>query len=167
MPSVQGKVCILGDFGVGKTSLVRRYVEGIFHNDYLSTIGVKVSRHVAHAGGTQVNLIIWDVAGGEESSGVHTNYLKGATAALLVCDMTRASSLSGLQKYANAMQKIEPSASFVVVGNKYDLKDYFEITEGDVSTFARGIASPYLITSAKTGQRVEDAFTQIAIGIQS
>ncbi len=160
---VQRKICILGDFGVGKTSLVRRYVEGIFDDRYLSTIGVKVSRREVDTGERQVNLIIWDVAGSEEFNGKHTSYLQGSAASLLVCDLTRASTLSTLKKYVAKMREVEPAAGFVVIANKNDLTDQFELTMEDVSAFANEIQSPYFSTSAKTGEWVEEAFSQIAL----
>lgn len=160
---VQRKICILGDFAVGKTSLVRRYVEGIFDDRYLSTIGVKVSRRKVDTGKRKVNLIIWDVAGSEEFNGKHTSYLQGSAAALLVCDLTRASTLSALKKYAAKMREVEPASGFVVIANKNDLTDQFELTMEDVSAFADEIQSPYFATSAKTGEWVEEAFFQIAL----
>ncbi|MDD2921497.1 MAG: GTP-binding protein [Anaerolineales bacterium] len=161
--SVQRKVCILGDFGVGKTSLVRRYVEGIFSDEYLSTIGVKISRRVVEVSPEkQVSLIIWDVAGSEEFNGKHTSYLQGASAALLVCDLTRSDTLLTLQKYAQRMKEIEPNSSFVVLANKNDLTDQFEISADEVASFAAGINAPWFFTSAKTGEQVETSFAQLA-----
>ncbi len=167
MLSVQRKVCILGDFAVGKTSLVRRYVDGIFDDRYLSTIGVKVSRRVVNVSEEKtITFIIWDVAGSEEFNGKHTAYLQGSSVAILVCDLTRASTLPTLQKYVNKMREVEPASGFLVIANKNDLTDQFELTMEDVSAFADEIQSPYFATSAKTGEEVENAFAQIALEIE-
>lgn len=164
---VQRKICILGDFGVGKTSLVRRYVEGIFDDRYLSTIGVKISRRVVDfSDGKKISLIIWDVAGSEEFNGKQVSYLQGAVAALLVCDLTRAVTLPTLSKYVDTMRQVTPAARFVVVANKNDLEDQFELTQEAVASFAEEIQAPYFSTSAKTGNHVEEAFTELAIEIE-
>jgi small GTP-binding protein len=160
---IQGKICILGEFSVGKTSLVRRYVEGIFDDRYLSTIGVKVSRRVVDLGGDQqVTLIIWDVAGSEEFNGKHTSYLQGSSATLLVCDLTRGTTLPSLRKYVQRMREVEPGAGFVVIANKNDLADQHELTTGDLISFAEEIQAEWFVTSAKTGENVEQAFLQLA-----
>jgi small GTP-binding protein len=152
---------------VGKTSLVRQYVEGIFDDQYLSTIGVKVSRRIVDvADDKTVNLIIWDVAGSEEFNGKHTSYLQGASAALLVCDLTRSTTLPTLRKYVQKMREVESDPKFVVIANKNDLTDQFELTMDEVSTFAGEIQSSWFITSAKTGQDVEKAFTQLALEVE-
>ncbi len=162
--SIQRKICILGDFSVGKTSLVRQYVEGIFDDQYLSTIGVKVSRRIVDVSDEKkVTLIIWDVAGSEEFNGKHTSYLQGSSAALLVCDLTRSVTLPTLRKYVQRMREVEPAAVFVVIANKSDLADQFEVTLGEVKSFANEIQSPCFVTSAKTGEHVEEAFTQLAL----
>lgn len=88
MKVVQKKVCLLGDFAVGKTSLVRRFVEGHFEDKYLSTIGVKVARKSLDRDETKLNLLIWDLVGGNEFSRSETGYLLGTAGALVVCDLT-------------------------------------------------------------------------------
>lgn len=89
MKVVQRKVCLLGDFAVGKTSLVRRFVDNRFDDKYLSSIGVKVSRKTLNRSDHTLNLLIWDLVGGNEFSRREIGYLVGAAGALLVCDLTR------------------------------------------------------------------------------
>ncbi|MFN3372526.1 MAG: Rab family GTPase, partial [Chloroflexus sp.] len=89
MNQLAAKICLLGEFSVGKTSLIRRFVEGIFDERYLSTLGVKISRHSLTIDHIDMNLIIWDTTGGERFNQIVQNYYRGAAGALLVCDLTR------------------------------------------------------------------------------
>lgn len=103
MVSLSAKVCLLGDYAVGKTSLVRRFVYNLFEDKYLSTIGVKVSRKmVAVPRGDEVVelvLMLWDLAGSEEFDSVRASYLRGAAGALVVCDVTQRSTLASVSDY--------------------------------------------------------------------
>lgn len=160
---VQKKVCILGDFSVGKTSLVRRYVEGRFDEKYISTIGVQISRRIVEMSAKdKVSLVIWDVAGSEEFNGKQASYLQGAAGALLVCDLTRKTTLASPHKYVAAMRVVSPQARFVLLANKNDLIDQFELTEEEVASQAGELECPYFLTSAKTGDHVEEAFAMLA-----
>lgn len=160
---VQKKVCILGDFSVGKTSLVRRYVEGRFDDKYISTIGVKISRRIVEIGDDKkISLVIWDVAGSEEFNGAHLSYLQGASAALLVCDLTRKTTLASLRKYASVMLSVSPRAVFVLLANKSDLVEQIELTQDEIASMASNLECPWFLTSAKTGEHVEEAFLTLA-----
>jgi small GTP-binding protein len=90
---LQKKICLLGAFGVGKTSLTRRYVDSIFSDTYLTTVGVKIDKKAVRVGANDVNLLIWDIAGEDDVSAVRTSYLRGAAGYLLVVDVTRAQTL--------------------------------------------------------------------------
>lgn len=160
------KVCLLGDFAVGKTSLVRRYVEGIFENKYLSTIGVKIDRKIialADQGqGLQLNLILWDLAGSEKFNQARANYLRGSAGAILVCDLTRPATLDNLQEYAWDLQKLSPGAKQVLVANKCDLINEQQLSLSQLEAFASSLGAPLYQTSAKTGDAVEAAFQSLA-----
>ena len=97
MVTLSAKVCLLGDYAVGKTSLVRRFVYNMFDDRYLSTIGVKVSRKVVALARedevVELTLMLWDLAGSEEFDSVRASYLRGAVAGLIVCDLTQPTSL--------------------------------------------------------------------------
>src|SRR3989304_6738157 len=120
MDLIQKKVCMLGDFAVGKRSLVRRFVEGRFDDKYLSSIGVKISRKTLVRGDHRLDLIIWDLAGCENFIHLQPAYLQGAAGALVVCDLTRRDTLQNLSDYCQQFLMINPSAAVVYLGNKGD-----------------------------------------------
>jgi small GTP-binding protein len=157
---------MLGDFAVGKTSLVRRFVEGRFDDRYLSTIGVKVSRRAVElTDQITVHLLIWDLAGSEEFTGAQTSYLQGASGGLLVCDLTRATTLEALEHYAKRLREINPKVSLTIASNKLDLTEQREIEDSTLASLADSIGTAWFTTSAKTGDKVEDAFHSLAINI--
>ncbi len=160
---IQKKICMLGDFAVGKTSLVRRFVEGRFDDRYLSTIGVKVSRRIVKLSEqTTVRLLLWDLAGSEEFTGVQSSYLQGSAGALLVCDLTRKSTLDSLMRYARRLHEVRPQAQLIIVGNKNDLTEERSVSDEDLITVATEIQAEWLTTSAKSGENVEKAFVSLA-----
>lgn len=160
MKIVQKKVCILGDFAVGKTSLIRRYVEGRFDEKYLTTVGVVVSRKLVEYPDLSLHMLLWDLAGGRDFS--QSGYLVGAAGALIVCDLTRQSTLSGYQTYANQLRQFNPEVRLVLLANKSDLTDERAIADEQLVALAEEIGAPLLHTSAKTGESVEVAFKSLA-----
>ena len=166
MKVIQKKVCLLGDFAVGKTSLVRQFVEGRFDDKYLSTIGVKVSRKTVARTDYQLNLLIWDLVGGTEFSRREIGYLVGAAGALIVCDLTRAETLDPLSRYTQQMRIINPNASIILIGNKVDLVQERVIGDAELTAVAGDLQSEYLLTSAKTGEQVEASFSRLAAKLE-
>ena len=153
----------MGDFAVGKTSLVRRFIEGRFDDRYLSSIGVKVSRKIVELPDhPPVHLLIWDLAGGDNFSGVQSSYLQGASGALLVCDLTRKTSVEVLNPYAKRLREVNPHISLIMAGNKADLVDQRQIGDVDLEQLAKALDTTWFITSAKTGAGVEQAFEILA-----
>lgn len=160
MKIIQKKVCILGDFAVGKTSLIRRYVEGRFDDKYLTTVGVVVSRKLVGYADLSLHMLLWDLAGGRDFS--QSGYLVGAAGALIVCDLTRQSTLSYYQTYADQLRHFNSEVRLVLLANKSDLTDERAIAEEQLVALAEEIGSPLLHTSAKTGENVETAFKSLA-----
>lgn len=160
MAVIQKKICVLGDSAVGKTSLVRRYVEGRFDDKDLSSIGVKISRTSINRGTHILNFLIWDLAKSYNTRA--QNYLRGAVGALLVCDLTRYETLDYLLVYANQIRDVNTAVSLVLLGNKLDLKEQRVIKNEALSTVSQALDSPYILTSAKTGRCVATAFTLLA-----
>jgi small GTP-binding protein len=155
------KVCMLGSFAVGKTSLVRRFVESLFSESYQTTVGVKVDRKIVGVLGKQVSLVLWDIQGVEESNPLRRSYLRGAHGYLLVCDGTRAETLAQcLELDAKARDWIGEVPSLLFV-NKADIKPQWEIQD-EVLEGLRGRGWRILETSAKNGQNVDEGFHLLA-----
>ena len=93
-PTLQKKVCMIGGFSVGKTSLVKRFVESVFSEAYLTTVGVKIDKKTVNLGASSVNLILWDVAGEDDISSFKMSYMRGCAGYVLVADGTRPSTLA-------------------------------------------------------------------------
>jgi small GTP-binding protein len=167
MRTVQKKVCLLGDFAVGKTSLIRRFVEGRFDEAYLSTIGVNISRKSVTRPDHTLNLLIWDLAGGDDYKGASASYLRGAAGALIVCDLTREETLAAYQRYATQLRAVNAQAALVFVANKADLTDQRAISEDSLQSVSDMLGGPFLLTSAKTDRQVEDAFRLLAERIEA
>ncbi|MEM7117645.1 MAG: Rab family GTPase [Chloroflexota bacterium] len=160
MSVIQKKVCFLGEFAVGKTSLIRRFVEGKFEEKYLSTIGVAVSRKSVQLDNHTVKLLIWDLAGGDDYS--NSSYLLGAAGGLISCDLTRVDTLDALTAYHQQLRRVNPKAKVVLIANKVDLEAERAIPEADLTAVAEQLNAPLFYTSAKTGQNVEEAFSSLA-----
>jgi small GTP-binding protein len=160
--AINKKVCLLGDFGVGKTSLVRRFVYERFEDKYLSTIGVKVSRKIlilSHQDRLfDLSIILWDLAGSEEFNQFRASYLRGASGIMLVCDLTRPETLQHLPSYLDDMNRVCPAADIVLAANKADLKDEQRLSISEIESFVNGREITYYLTSAKSGDGVETIF---------
>lgn len=161
---VQKKICLLGDFGVGKTSLIRRFVEDRFDDKYLTTIGVKISHKIVERSYGSMSMLIWDLAG---STGfdtfTHPSYIQGTAGAVILCDVTRRDTLTIMAEYARQARIINPKIHLVFVCNKTDLLDGRVISAEDLhdvsSTYGDGT---YFLSSAKTGDQVEEVFFSLA-----
>src|SRR5512136_332396 len=114
---ISKKVCLLGDFAVGKTSLVRRFIYDRFEDKYLSTIGVKVSRKTVVVHNTDrvfdLSILLWDMAGSEEFDRYRVSYLRGVAGAILVCDLTRPETLAHLQFFVRDLLKVNANAPII------------------------------------------------------
>lgn len=166
MQTIQKKICLLGEFAVGKTSLVRRFVEGRFDDKYLSTIGVKIARRSLTRPYGTLNLLVWDLAGGDEFS-AQSSYLRGVAGAIVVCDLTRRETLAAFERYANQVRATTPGAPLVFVGNKADLTAERMISEADLRAATQPYHSSYFLSSAKTGENVEAVFLTLAERIEA
>jgi small GTP-binding protein len=159
------KVCLLGDFAVGKTSLVRRFVHNRFDDQYLSTIGVTVSRKTVMApiNGevAELTMMLWDLAGSQEFDAVTTSYLRGAVGAILVCDLTRADTLRSVVRYAQDITKVCGPVKLVVAANKLDVPEEHEVSNDQVAEMAMTLQAPHFLTSAKVGDEVDVMFRHL------
>lgn len=158
---LQKKICMLGAFSVGKTSLVRRYVESIFSDAYLTTVGVKIDKKTLTVDGRSLNLIVWDIAGEDEVSSIRMSYVRGAAGYLLVVDGTRPETLEVALSIQVRMASEVGTAPFILLLNKHDLKENWAISDQRLAEpdLAGWVVRP---TSAKTGEGVEAAFEELA-----
>lgn len=165
MTTISKKVCLLGDFAVGKTSLVRRFVYNRFDDKYISTIGVKVSRKtvsiVKSDDIAELTMMLWDLAGSEEFDQVRSSYLRGSAGAVLVCDLTRAETLTNLQNYADDLRKINSDAKMIIAANKSDLTDQHAFGVAEVKEMAQSLGISFSLTSAKESNEVDGIFRNL------
>jgi len=158
---IQKKICMLGGFAVGKTSLVSRFVTGIYSEKYLTTVGVKIDKKSLTVGDRDVTLLLWDIYGQDEFQTVQQTYLRGSAGYLLVVDGTRQATLDTAVRLHQTAQHVVGQVPFVVVLNKADLEPEWQIDERGLWKLADQ-GAPIVRTSAKTGAGVEDAFMKLA-----
>jgi small GTP-binding protein len=168
--SYKWKVVMVGDFAVGKTSLVRRFVHNEFSDSYLTSIGVKVSKKdIVKADDYKASLLLWDIAGNDGFGSISTEYLKGASAAIIVADITRESSISMIQNYIDMFLSVNRDAPYQISINKSDIitdpkiLDYYR-SEEFTTKFSSAIEIS--LTSAKNGENVEKLFLSLADNIR-
>jgi small GTP-binding protein len=158
---LQKKICMLGSFSVGKTSLVARFVQSIFSERYLTTVGVKIDKKLVSVDGQDVALMLWDLYGEDEYQKIRMSYLRGASGYLLVADGTRPATLDKALAIQEEAEKNFGPMPYIVALNKCDLADEWEVVperEAELASRARKI----IRTSAKTGEGVELAFESLA-----
>jgi small GTP-binding protein len=158
---LQKKICMLGAFGVGKTSLVRRFVDTIFSDSYLTTVGVKLDKKSVTVGGETVNLILWDIAGEDDAVAVRTTYLRGSAGYLLIVDSTRPATLAVARSIQSRAESEIGRVPFILLLNKCDLTEEWAIPESELEALT-ALGWSIRRTSAKTGASVEAVFQEIA-----
>jgi len=157
------KICMLGDPAVGKTSLVSRYVYSMFDDNYLTTIGAKVSKksilikHPRYDFDVDLKLMVWDIAGQQTFDWVKPLYFLNSAGAPIICDLTNKKSFESLEKWINALFKANGKIPIVFIANKADCK-FWEFDPVELEEFAKKYNSPFFVTSAKFGDNVEEAF---------
>ncbi|MBW4550324.1 MAG: GTP-binding protein [Aphanocapsa sp. GSE-SYN-MK-11-07L] len=165
MSVISKKICMVGDFGVGKTSLVRRFLDRQFSDHYLSTIGVKISRKLIPVPTDQdLQLIIWDIEGKTQFQSITPHYLEGAMGAVIVADLNRPETIEHIQSHIQLLTSVNSSTIPCLVAlNKVDT-----ITKSgqERSVIAELEVHPQVVTvcqtSAKTGQCVDQMFESLA-----
>jgi len=159
------KLILTGNFQVGKSSLIKRFIENKFTETYLATIGVEISKKkVKMDEGTLVNFVLWDIGGqiGTMTPYRHRFY-EGASAAIIVIDRTRPNNLESVKTwFKDIKESVSRDIPVVIAGNKSDLQDEIVITEEEIKIVARELGFHYILTSAKTGENVNEAFLYIA-----
>lgn len=154
------KICMLGSFSVGKTSLVERYVRSIFSDQYLSTVGVKISKKVLAVKGQDVSLVLWDMEGKDDYSNINLSYLRGAMGLFLIADGLRRETLDEACNLQTLAAKLVGDIPRILLVNKADLAETWEVTDQDIDRLARQ-GFRIMKTSAKTGLGVDEAFLSL------
>lgn len=163
MTQITRKICVVGDFAVGKTSVIERFVNNHFSDKYLTTVGVKIDTKEISLleQGLSIKLILWDVAGAEEFGSREIAYLRGAAGVVFVVDGTRLATLSSVQGLQEQIQGLYGRRPSVLLLNKSDLAGMWQI-DGDRIEPLRNDFDEIYKTSAKTGDQVEVALTKLA-----
>lgn len=161
---IKHKVSMLGAFAVGKTSLVQRFVSGIFSDRYQTTIGVRIDKREIEIDDQNVLLMVWDLQGEDEVHSVPFNHLRGSSAFLVVADGTRPDTLeTALRLRDEALEMLGDVPSMLLL-NKHDLTDTWQVPEQRLDELkATGLRIVH--TSAKTGAAVADAFDELTRAI--
>lgn len=159
---IKKKICMLGVFAVGKTSLVQRFVKSIFSEKYLTTVGVKIDKKTLDVDGKTVDLMLWDLQGEDEFQELQVSYLRGTSGYLLVADGTRAFSFDRAILLKQKVDQVVGDVPFVMLINKVDLTDLWELEQSKID---EALAKNWHVmkTSAKTGENVERAFQTLAM----
>ncbi len=161
---------MIGDFGVGKTSLIRRFVDRQFSDEYLSTVGVKISskiitlENIKQQANITAKLLIWDLEGHTKFKGIAPTYLQGASGVLIVADVSRTETVERISEHIKLFSSVNPKGLIIIALNKIDLIDEEKLAM--LVEISHAIAKDKVIavytTSAKTGQDVDEIFHKLA-----
>jgi small GTP-binding protein len=158
---IQKKICMLGAFAVGKTSLVARFVSSIYSDAYHTTVGVKIDKKEVTVGDTALHLVLWDMQGEDELQKVKLVYLRGAAGYMLVADGTRAATLEVAKTLQRKVVETLGAIPFVLVVNKADRAADWELDARELDGLTQQ-GWTVIKTSARTGFGVEESFQLLA-----
>lgn len=154
---IQKKVCMVGAFATGKTSLVSRFVRSIYSEAYQSTVGVKIDKKTVKLEDQEINLILWDIQGEDDFQKLRLSYLRGLSGYLLVVDGTRRATFEKALNIQKSVEQMVGQVPFILILNKSDLAEEWEINNTIVEELSNKGWS-VIKGSAKTGLGVEEAF---------
>ena len=166
--AISKKICMLGSFGVGKTSLVRRFVLNQFMEEYRSTMGVHIQKKdvsLSNHASSGINLILWDIAHVEEFDRTVKSYFQGSHGAIVVFDVTRPQSFQETNTYLKPYLEINPRSKLIFVGNKIDLVDKKSYKMEQLLQISKTYNAPSILTSAKEGENVSELFHKLATSL--
>ncbi len=159
----QVKVVLVGNAGVGKTSIVAAFTDLVYDMQYIPTIGVDYrQKRILTENGTQVKIQLWDTAGQERFRSLTLNYYRGADVILLVFDISNKKSFTALTEWKQIVDGQQPESKYVVVGNKLDRDVHREVTKEEGEAWAKAINAEYFEVSAKQSRLIDPMFQQVA-----
>ena len=158
---VSKKICMLGEFAVGKSALIQQYVHSIFTDRYLSTVGVKISKKVVSVNDQDMVLVLWDLEGKDDYGDMKINYLRGSMGFFVVADGTRAETLAGAMTLRTLALDLVGPVPHALLVNKVDLLSSWEITDKQVLDIEKQGITVFR-TSAKLGLAVDESFSFLA-----
>jgi small GTP-binding protein len=158
MNMLQKKILLVGDFGVGKSSLVERFVHSRFSEEYKSTIGVVISKKEVEVDQQPVKLLIWDVAGSREMTEVPASYYLGCSGLLYVFDLTRPETWQGMSARLNTVREMSKTDNILLIANKSDLCTREQIEQ----TLAEVNLPVDAVTSARKDDNVDQSFHELS-----
>jgi small GTP-binding protein len=157
------KFVLVGESGVGKTAICKRFCDNTFVDNGTPTIGLEFGARIVQVNDTRIKLQIWDTAGQERFHSITRSYFRASAAVILVYDVTKRESFGKLGVWVeNAMQLSPPTAVKVLIGNKTDLPAQRTVSTAEAQDFADQNSLRFFETSALSGDRLEDAFLETA-----
>jgi Ras-related protein Rab-1A len=167
-PNVLFKLLLIGDSGVGKSSLLHRFADDIYTDSYISTIGVDFKIKTMSVGDKMVKLQIWDTAGQERFRNITSSYYRGAQGIIVVYDITDVDSFNNVKQWLSEIDRYaSENVDKLLVGNKSDLEPARQVTKAMAEEFAESLQVKCIETSAKESSNVDDAFRSMAFTIMS
>lgn len=161
------KVLLIGDSGTGKSCLLIRFVEDIFSDNYISTIGVDFKIKTIEIEGKTVKMQVWDTAGQERFRTITASYYRGSNGVIIVYDVTDRESFEHVDFWMKEVDRLaSPDVCRLLVGNKTDLTDKRAVTKEEGEALAAKYGVAFLETSARDSQNVDQAFTKMAATMQ-
>lgn len=166
MKTIEAKIVVLGAQGVGKTSMVVRYIGRMFSHHISPTIGASFFTCKINIEDTRVKLQVWDTAGQERFKSMAPMYYRNANAALLVFDITQYDSFTSVQTWVKELQRnvVEPMV-LSVIGNKTDLSEQRKVSREEAFQYAQSIGGNYFESSALQDEGIEEVFLNTAVGL--
>ncbi|MBD3228928.1 MAG: GTP-binding protein [Candidatus Lokiarchaeota archaeon] len=157
------KILIVGDAGVGKTSIVLRYTNRAFRRSYIPTLGVNITEKTVQLENEAARFVIWDIAGHSKYQMMRNHYYEGANGVFLVFDLTRRDSFDNLSDWYQDVKKfLGKNVKGFILANKNDLKKQIKINNSDLKQLKNKLGLDVLKTSALTGENIDQAFEEIA-----
>ena len=162
------KILLIGDSGVGKSSILLRFADDSYTESYISTIGVDFKIRTIDINGKQVKLQIWDTAGQERFRTITSSYYRGAHGIIVVYDVTDQTSFNNVKQWLQEIDRYAcENVNKLLIGNKCDLTTKKVVDYNSAKAFADGIGIPFLETSAKCSTNVDDAFLTMSSDIMN